>query len=743
MRTRKLVVRLVRPLEGWDTLKKTSLLGFISNNLGKIAGALIAIIIFSIFSFSPSPYTPDSPYPSNNCIGVSPNPQLSWEGGTPKSVLLQLISLVNGEPQSEYITYNIYFGHASNQGNLTYVDKIDKTGGGRKERVRYIKPLNLDVNTTYYWKIVAINELSKERASSTWCFTTVDLPKIPYFSSDKAGLQKSESAILSWHVTNASKVVLEPDGETVPEVGSKRVNPSKTTKYVLRAFNDAGEYQGTVEIKIFEQLPDLVEPKIEYFISDDYNLAPGDSAKLSWHVTNADRVILDPGDGTVPETGTEIVTPSETTVYTLKAINDAGEDRERRTIDVTEQPLQITELPILDSFVSNKYVLKSGESATLSWDVINADKTILEPDGETVSENGSKKVTPSKTTKYTLKASNEGGERRKEVTINVEVDSDGGVIGGVVREDLNQDGIINDGDPGLPGVEVELHSEVYLIATCTTNEFGSYLFKGLRPGSYTVCVDEGTLPQGLVPTQHSIGLDDTIDSDGINVPLKNSDIYTQYCVGDIILSEDEINNNIDFGFGYVSCQVTISDFVWEDLNRNGIQDAGDLGISGVKVNLLDETGNLVTTTWTDEDGYYIFEELCPGAYSVEVEPAKDTPLGAIGDYVWLDINRNGIQDEGEPGILGAKVSLYDAKTGNLINTAKTDEKGHYIFEGLLAGSYIVKPHPPGDLYAWYPTVIGVSCDIIVDSDDHSGTVVVLPEDDSADLDIDFGYNRYG
>ena len=34
-------------------------------------------------------------------------------------------------------------------------------------------------------------------------------------------------------------------------------------------------------------------------------------------------------------------------------------------------------------------------------------------------------------------------------------------------------------------------------------------------------------------------------------------------------------------------------------------------------------------------------------------------LGALGDYVWHDLNANGVQDEGEPGINGVTVRLYD------------------------------------------------------------------------------------
>ena len=62
---------------------------------------------------------------------------------------------------------------------------------------------------------------------------------------------------------------------------------------------------------------------------------------------------------------------------------------------------------------------------------------------------------------------------------------------------------------------------------------------------------------------------------------------------------------------------TISDFVWNDLNQDGIQDYGEKGIPGITVNLYFENDTFLKTTTTDENGYYIFDNLVPGMYYVE------------------------------------------------------------------------------------------------------------------------------
>ena len=62
--------------------------------------------------------------------------------------------------------------------------------------------------------------------------------------------------------------------------------------------------------------------------------------------------------------------------------------------------------------------------------------------------------------------------------------------------------------------------------------------------------------------------------------------------------------------------------------------------------------------------------------------------GSIGDWVWLDINKNGIQDNNEPGIAGDTVRLKNA-AGVVIKTRITNSMGYYLFDSLAAGNYSV------------------------------------------------------
>jgi serine-aspartate repeat-containing protein C/D/E len=133
-------------------------------------------------------------------------------------------------------------------------------------------------------------------------------------------------------------------------------------------------------------------------------------------------------------------------------------------------------------------------------------------------------------------------------------------------------------------------------------------------------------------------------------------------------------------------KASIGDFVWEDKNYNGVQDGGESGIANVTVKLLNSANTVLATTTTDSSGKYLFSNLNPGDYKVQVvEPsgyyvtkqdqgsdnAKDSDINSsgitalttlsageddlswdaglyrkasVGDKVWEDWNHNNVQD---------------------------------------------------------------------------------------------------
>jgi hypothetical protein len=266
---------------------------------------------------------------------------------------------------------------------------------------------------------------------------------------------------------------------------------------------------------------------------------------------------------------------------------------------------------------------------------------------------------------------------------------------------------------------------------------------------------------------------DSLPPGNYKVELKGMDMFNlnAWRFPNMVLCVDDSGNACEPLRPYV-----VGDTVWYDGDRDGVQDANEDGISGVTVNLLDSNGNVMETTTTDADGKYRFEVEF-GTYTVQIagdnfnnqgDPlyeltsttggeeqtrgigldydfgyVYDNPGGAsgsLGDRVWLDLNGDGVQDAGEPGIDGAVVNLYydfdgdgdlDLIASDTTKTLGPLGAGYYGFDQLDAGTYVVTVKTstlPGDLVQTYD----------LDGTLDDSTTVTLEPDDVRE-DVDFGY----
>ncbi len=352
-------------------------------------------------------------------------------------------------------------------------------------------------------------------------------------------------------------------------------------------------------------------------------------------------------------------------------------------------------------------------------------------------------------------------------------------IGNRVWRDNNNDGLrAAAGEPGVDGVTMTLYRADAAgnpiggpIATTTTAGGGYYRFDNQQAGDYVVIVDAANFATGAplkslassTVTQANANSDTDNDDNGIDAanpaasgirsgkitvgpgtsePVNEADLVGGAAAGNAAAnggSDNTGNMSIDFGFYPLA---TLGDKVFLDTNANGIQDAGEGGVPGVTVKLLDAAGNpvlnpatgLPRTTTTDGNGNYTFTDLPVGSYQVEFAPpagylispkdqgandatdsdidliTKRTPVitlaagennptldaglfftAALGDRVWDDLNKNGTQDAGEPGVPGVTVTLINATSGATIATTTTDGSGNYNFTGLVPGvPYVVQ-----------------------------------------------------
>jgi protocatechuate 3,4-dioxygenase beta subunit len=280
-------------------------------------------------------------------------------------------------------------------------------------------------------------------------------------------------------------------------------------------------------------------------------------------------------------------------------------------------------------------------------------------------------------------------------------------------------------EPGTPAVRPLAGVTILLkdaqgntVAQTTTNASGEYEFTNLRPGTYSIVELQ---PAGLLDGDEHVG------STGGAAAGDDR-------IGNIVLGTGQHGTDYDF------CEhdpSSLAGYVYHDVNNNGLFEAGEVGIPGATVILLDAGGTQIGQTVTDATGFYKFAGLGAGSYAiVEVTPAgyldgKDA-AGTIGGVtvgqaenpgdkiknisllwggngvqynfgevrpasitglVFVDPNENCIYESGEKLLPGVTVQLLDGG-GKVLHSTQTDAHGRYRFDNLPPGIYAVRELQP-------------------------------------------------
>jgi|GEM_PF-4981359 len=211
---------------------------------------------------------------------------------------------------------------------------------------------------------------------------------------------------------------------------------------------------------------------------------------------------------------------------------------------------------------------------------------------------------------------------------------------------------------------------------------------------------------------------------------------------------------------------TLAGKVWRDLDRNGIRENEEvaLGVSGITMELWNHDGTeLLSSTLTDANGNYALSTFVAGGRSVRVRvvylssaftlaPMHATDNGAIdsdfnasgeftgftdliivfpggtttaidagldpldiavGNFTWLDVNANGLQDAGEPGMPDVQVEIWSSDRTVRYDTATSSPSGAYQVSAPGYGSYRLKfSQPAGTTF----TSRDVGANDLLDSD---------------------------
>jgi hypothetical protein len=151
------------------------------------------------------------------------------------------------------------------------------------------------------------------------------------------------------------------------------------------------------------------------------------------------------------------------------------------------------------------------------------------------------------------------------------------------------------------------------VTTTTTDANGKYSFDNLPPGQYKVTV---VPPAGATATKATAGKNVAKDSSTGSATSRN------------MTADGDRDPTLDFGFYKPS--VSVGNRVWRDRNGDGIQGPDDVGLGGLKLTIRGVDGKPVRDVYgrpvkplrTKSDGSYLFKDLPPGQYQVEIAYPK-------------------------------------------------------------------------------------------------------------------------
>lgn len=301
-----------------------------------------------------------------------------------------------------------------------------------------------------------------------------------------------------------------------------------------------------------------------------------------------------------------------------------------------------------------------------------------------------------------------------------------GALGGRVFEDMDNDGIMGDGDPGVAGVTVRIEgNRTGTVREITTDETGEYLFDFLPDDMYTI---SATLPEGMLYARYSQTGGD------LRSIFTGSNITREFPVRDAARVMDKNIGVVENG--------VISGVAFLDLNCNGRLDEGEPGYAGVTVEALRGSGSESQgKTETGEDGAFRLEGLRGGDYqlrailpddgsifSVTAEGAASevnrfeqrstrreftiggltlssggettalvgvARIASVSGVVFEDAGYDGVLGEEDKRLSGIRVYAVDA-SGQSVADATTNSRGEYTLTGLMPGVYTVEVQRKAD-----------------------------------------------
>lgn len=295
-----------------------------------------------------------------------------------------------------------------------------------------------------------------------------------------------------------------------------------------------------------------------------------------------------------------------------------------------------------------------------------------------------------------------------------------GAIHGTAFLDTNYNGLYDEGEPGYEGVTLEAIklSNSESLGKTVTDKDGSFTLENLRGGDYRL--------RAILPNDGSIfSVTQSGAASEANLFEQRATRRESSVQPISIVSGGEAAVLVGVARG-----ATISGVVFQDANYNGVWDKKEKIFSGVKVYAVDLSGNVVASDTTGPKGVYTLTDIMPGSYFIRVQRkagygftrlrptekggshvvelvdafgvtdafnvsmgqaitdmnAGMLPSSTVSGILFHDTNDDGFFNEGEIGMVSAKVRLL-SEDGEIDLTRSVKDDGSYFFDGVMPGKY--------------------------------------------------------
>lgn len=247
-----------------------------------------------------------------------------------------------------------------------------------------------------------------------WFMNRPQDPYIKAFHASKYEVLSGETIKLFWEAAHATRVEIElSDGRVITggPSGEVEVQVDATVKFNIVALNDSGRKSAPFdEIEVIAKIPEQEPlPVIEAMTVSPAKTTPGTTVTVTYKVQNADRIILQPFNYTLPinfETFQFTASGEGRIELTLTAFNKSGQAAQKTATLTVEVPskAQITmfRASLLGDPIGDREI-EPDTPITLEWSVAGAARAMIDPAVPDFDvERGSATVFLRRTTTFTL-----------------------------------------------------------------------------------------------------------------------------------------------------------------------------------------------------------------------------------------------------------------------------------------------------------------------------------------------------